>query len=313
MTRRKRSGRLGGDLGELGLPELIQTLHHGRKTARIVLRAGRRQGEVWIRGGEVAHAATATLFGDLAVYEMLEWNEGQFAVEYGVETETRSITQDPTFLVLEGLRRIDERPRPSPDPTATSSAPPPGRTIAAAVFATVLVMALAALNLVGAPGQAEAVVTPAPQTSVVAEKKPPAKKPASSKKRAAKPAAVPLSPVVPEPALMLDSMEPATVPTASTLIVSGKSSGTRGAIVLLVDGKPVYTHHALDAATSFETTIHVAPGEHLLVARLDGRDVYAEDSVQATFNSGESRKLRITASRAFVPMRLNLERAAKTP
>ena len=90
--------------------------------------------------------------------------------------------------------------------------------------------------------------------------------------------------------------------------MSGKSSGTGGAIVLLVDGKPVFTHHARTAVTSFETQIDVPPGEHLLVARLNGTEVYAEDAVQGTFNSGESRTLQITASRAFdSPVKLKLE------
>src|SRR5262245_15373247 len=109
MSRSSRSGRLGGDLGELGLPELVQTLTSGMKTACVMLRCGTKQGELWFRGGDLVHAATATRFGDLAVFEMLGWTEGEFVVEYGVVSDARSITQDATFLVLDGLRQMDER------------------------------------------------------------------------------------------------------------------------------------------------------------------------------------------------------------
>jgi uncharacterized protein DUF4388 len=317
MKRRPRSGRLGGDLGEFGLPELVQTLHQGRKTAWLVVRTGGRHGEIWFREGAITHATTSTRFGDLAVFEMLEWSEGQFAVEYGVETNARSITQDPTFLLLEGLRRIDERQPLEAPPVGVGMAPPPaaartGRVISAAVVATVAVAALAAINLVSGPELTEAVETPIQRAPIaVAKMKPPAKKPAS--KRSTKPESplsyqpVPSSPVVPEPALMLDSMEPATVPTASTLIVLGTSSGAGGAIVLLVDGKPVFTHDDLTAGKTFETKVGITPGEHLLVARLQGTKEEGEDSVRASFTSGESQTLRITANRRFgAPVKVRL-------
>jgi hypothetical protein len=105
---------------------------------------------------------------------------------------------------------------------------------------------------------------------------------------------------------MLDTMEPATIPTPATLQVSGKSSRAGGALTILVDGVEVLTRGPLDEGASFEANIDIPAGEHVIVARLEGG---AEDSVRGTFASGENRSLRIAAHRTFgAPVKLKLGR-----
>jgi len=109
MSPAARPGGFEGDLEALSVVEIVQTLSLGGKTARLLVSSNARHGEVWFDEGEMTHAAAGSLFGDLAVYAMIEWTSGRFFVEYGVTSEARSITQDATYLVLEGLRRFDER------------------------------------------------------------------------------------------------------------------------------------------------------------------------------------------------------------
>ena len=103
------AGGFAGDLGAFGLADLIQTIALGGRTGRLTIRTRSAVGELWFREGSLLHAEVGPLSGEPAVYEMLGWTEGDFTVEYGPETVKRSIEQEATVLVLEGLRRLDER------------------------------------------------------------------------------------------------------------------------------------------------------------------------------------------------------------
>lgn len=197
-----RPGGFAGDLRALSVAELIQTLALGGGTARIVLRSAADCGEMWFREGSLIHAEAAPLFGELAVYAMLAWTTGEFDVEYGAETEARSIVQDTTYLVLEGLRRIDERPpadlpaggltpvRPEEEREAprrwfaVSATGVLVGTVAATSIVFLLIRDSASSSLAGS--QAAAAVIPAePPPAALADERPAVRLPQPSAKRAA--------------------------------------------------------------------------------------------------------------------------------
>ena len=325
-------GRLGGDLNALGLPELVQTLTSGRKTARVVLRPGPRQAELWFCEGELVHAATPTRFGDLAVYEMIEWNEGEFVVESGVVSDARSVTQDATFLVLEGLRRIDERPPvPVPQPTeaGAASAKRSSRLIFGLTAAALIVGAITTAALLVGPDPTAAIAAaplpPPPALPRVEPKPAPRPRKAAPVRRAPEKQvetvvpvelAAPESPLAEEPVpmqvvepapLLLAKVEPGPIP--SSLTISGRSSGSGGTITVFVDGEAVLTRGPLEPGAAFGATIDVPPGEREVVARLRVENGVYEDSVRGDFASGESRTLRITANRMIgSPVKMKLAR-----
>ena len=39
---------------------------------------------------------------------MLRWEDGEFCIEHGLETDSRTLDVDTMFAVIEGLRLIDE-------------------------------------------------------------------------------------------------------------------------------------------------------------------------------------------------------------
>ncbi len=98
-----------GDLEALSVVELVQTLSLGGRTACVTFRSGSAQGTIWLVDGAMKHATCGSLFGELAVYALVEWPTGRFIVEDDIESPCRSITGDTTQLVLESLRRIDEK------------------------------------------------------------------------------------------------------------------------------------------------------------------------------------------------------------
>ena len=107
-ARRKRRG-ITGSLENLGLPDLVQTLSNGMKTACVSLTADSgRSGAIWFESGTPKHAESGTLDGEQAFYEMIRWETGEFVIEHGVTSPRQTIERDAMFLLMEGLRLVDE-------------------------------------------------------------------------------------------------------------------------------------------------------------------------------------------------------------
>ncbi len=104
-----------GDLKNLGVPDIVQTLHLGLKTAcvRITGKAG-GEGKIWFENGRIRHAELGDRTGEQAFYEMLRWQEGPFVIAHGQTTKLRTIEMDEMQLMMEGLRRLDEEKKDGP-------------------------------------------------------------------------------------------------------------------------------------------------------------------------------------------------------
>jgi len=98
-----------GDLQNLGIPEIVQTLHLGLKTACVTLHAGtKEEARIFFSNGRVCHAEGGGRKGEEAFYRILRYTEGPFLIAHGQTTELRTIDKDEMQLILEGFRRIDE-------------------------------------------------------------------------------------------------------------------------------------------------------------------------------------------------------------
>ena len=106
-SARPRRG-ISGNLDSLGLADMIQTLSIGMKTACLTLNSNDREGKIWFENGTPRHAETADLRGEKAFFEMVRWDTGEFVIEHGVKTKRVSLEQDPMYLLMEGLRLMDE-------------------------------------------------------------------------------------------------------------------------------------------------------------------------------------------------------------
>jgi response regulator RpfG family c-di-GMP phosphodiesterase len=106
-ARRSRRG-ITGSLENLSLPDIVQTLTIGMKTACVTLTSDDRTGRIWFENGVPRHADCAGLSGEDAFYEMVRWKAGEFMIEHGSTSRHTSIEHDAMFLLMEGLRLIDE-------------------------------------------------------------------------------------------------------------------------------------------------------------------------------------------------------------
>jgi response regulator RpfG family c-di-GMP phosphodiesterase len=104
---RSRRG-ITGDLENLGFADIVQVLSMGMKTACVTLRSNGSKGQIWFENGTVRHAQAGSEKGEPAFYEMVRWGHGSFVIEHGVRTRSHSIERDAMFLVMEGVRLLDE-------------------------------------------------------------------------------------------------------------------------------------------------------------------------------------------------------------
>jgi response regulator RpfG family c-di-GMP phosphodiesterase len=99
---------VSGSLREMGLPDMVQVLFHGRKSGKLQIRAPKGSGEIHFAEGAVVDAQWGEARGEAAFYAMLKLTDGDFALDPSFKPPGRVIHQSAEALLLEGMRRMDE-------------------------------------------------------------------------------------------------------------------------------------------------------------------------------------------------------------
>src|SRR5688572_13637733 len=111
-SERGGAGRgVSGSLSEMSLPDIVQVLWHGRKTGSLKIRSRGNVGEIHFVDGAIFNALYANVRGEEAVYTMLALTEGDFSLDPNFRAPQQVIAGSPETLLLEGMRRLDERAR----------------------------------------------------------------------------------------------------------------------------------------------------------------------------------------------------------
>jgi len=96
-----------GDLSELGLIELIQTLETGKKSGIIHLTYKSFEGTVYVKEGQVIDAIMNELPPRDALMRMFVWTEGTFHVEMIIIDHETRLESDNTALIAQGKNHIN--------------------------------------------------------------------------------------------------------------------------------------------------------------------------------------------------------------
>lgn len=104
----RASRGVSGSLSEMGLPDMVQVLFHGRKSGSLRIRAREGSGEIHFQDGNVVNALWNEMRGEDAFYAMLKLREGEFGLDPAFKPTARVINQSAEALLLEGMRRLDE-------------------------------------------------------------------------------------------------------------------------------------------------------------------------------------------------------------
>jgi hypothetical protein len=99
---------VSGSLREMGLPDIVQVLFHGRKTGKLNVRSGGTNGEIHFLEGNIANAIAGAATGAEAFYALLKFQEGDFALDPSFIPPKRIMSESSEALLLEGMRRMDE-------------------------------------------------------------------------------------------------------------------------------------------------------------------------------------------------------------
>jgi DNA-binding response OmpR family regulator len=106
-------GVLRGNLTQMNVIDLVQSLEMGRKSCALTLTHEKDKCEMYFSEGQVTHAAYGTLTGDPAVFKVLRWTGGNFQVNFEGKTKQQTTTLNTQGLLMEGLRLLDESQRDS--------------------------------------------------------------------------------------------------------------------------------------------------------------------------------------------------------
>ncbi len=114
LTEKESSGSaFQGDLRTMSLASIIQMNCEERIVGLLHLRRQGQEGRIFFDGGRVVHAEVGNLYGEDAVYHLLEWEQGTFSLDMGISPPQRTIEAGWSGLILEGMRRIDEGQAPA--------------------------------------------------------------------------------------------------------------------------------------------------------------------------------------------------------
>lgn len=97
-----------GSLKELPLPDIIQLVSVSGKTGKFTLTREEERGYIFLKNGQMVHAAVGEMAGEEAIYALAIWNAGEFQFTPGDEPDRQTITKSNTNLLMEAARRLDE-------------------------------------------------------------------------------------------------------------------------------------------------------------------------------------------------------------
>lgn len=106
-TRKELQHGFAGNLKEMNLVDLIQTMELGKKSGILKLQRNSHTGYVYIFDGQVYDATMENFVGKQALYRLLTWLDGSFQVEIKSIHTTRAIAENNKEIIGEGVVRID--------------------------------------------------------------------------------------------------------------------------------------------------------------------------------------------------------------
>ncbi len=99
---------LEGDLRNLQIPNLLQSIGMGEMTGRLQVRGRADTAMVFFVKGQPVHCRMKGAEGDAALIQLIGWEEGQFCFYPEPKIETRTIKKRLDMLIMEGVTFLDQ-------------------------------------------------------------------------------------------------------------------------------------------------------------------------------------------------------------
>ncbi len=109
LEKKDLRASFAGNLSDMGVVDLVQTLEMGKKSGALHVKNRKGVEAVcYFRDGRILDCVLGKLGGENAFYRLLNWQEGEFAIEFKPIERDERIPVSTQGLLLEGMRRIDE-------------------------------------------------------------------------------------------------------------------------------------------------------------------------------------------------------------
>lgn len=100
---------LQGTLTDLGIVDLVQFPHAGRKTGELIVVSAEHHARLYYRGGRLVHAVMDDYQGQDVLVELFGLEEGEFEFRQDIQADEVSIEGDLHLAVMQALKIRDER------------------------------------------------------------------------------------------------------------------------------------------------------------------------------------------------------------
>lgn len=100
---------INGTLSDIGFVSLLQFPNSSRKTGLLTVISIDGKAEFFYRKGELIHARYGRKKGRDVLVDIVDWSEGQFSFESGIEPDETSIHEDLHHILMWALKERDER------------------------------------------------------------------------------------------------------------------------------------------------------------------------------------------------------------
>jgi len=98
-----------GKVFDVQLTDIIQMNCLGRLTTALVITRNGEKGVIYFNEGEIIHAECGEKKGSDAFYRILSWDEGEFISNIGFIPPVQTIFQSWEHLLVEAMRRTDDK------------------------------------------------------------------------------------------------------------------------------------------------------------------------------------------------------------
>jgi CheY-like chemotaxis protein len=98
---------LRGNLEQMGMAEVVQTLGMSKKTGGLKILHQGRVGKIYFEQGDIIQASLDTYKDEEAVYRILTWKEGYFEFD-SKDTGTHTISKSTNSVLMEGFQQQEE-------------------------------------------------------------------------------------------------------------------------------------------------------------------------------------------------------------
>ena len=107
----KEAVTLKGDFSDIAMQDIVQILESGRKCGKLVITSAGQTGAVFFNAGRIVDAGFNDKVGEPALYDLLAIRKAKFEYRPSETPFPELINSSNTYLLLEGLRLLDESSR----------------------------------------------------------------------------------------------------------------------------------------------------------------------------------------------------------